>query len=81
LVPERLTLPDAKEVGNQLYLERTSQQELAAWAKMSTYCARKIIIELMNTGSLTDPDITNSERVSARKKNFFIWIQPRSYSC
>jgi hypothetical protein len=64
------------------YPERPSQWELAAWARISTKYAHKVILELTNTGSLTDPEVTNSERVqSARKKNYFIWIQPRSYSC
>jgi hypothetical protein len=59
LVPERPTLSDAEEVGNQLYVFRSIQQEVSlkaqSRAKISIYYARKIIIELTNTGSLIDP--------------------------
>jgi hypothetical protein len=49
------------------YPERPSQKELAARAKISTFHAPKIIIELTNTGSLTDPEVTNSERVREKE--------------
>jgi hypothetical protein len=56
------------------YLERPSQPKLAARAKISTTYARKIILELRNTGSLTDPEVTNSERV--REKEKLLYLDP-----
>jgi hypothetical protein len=83
LVPEMPTLSDAKEVGNQLslfrfcyekYPERPSWCKLATWTKISTKYARKILIELTNTGSLTNPEVTNSERV--REKEKLLYLDP-----
>mgnify|MGYP002176993848 FL=1 len=54
------------------YPERPSQRELAARAKISTTYARKIIIELTNTGSLTDPEVTNSERIREKEKVLYL---------
>ncbi len=34
--------------------------------------ARKLIIELTNTGSLTDPEVTNSDRIRDREKIFYL---------
>jgi hypothetical protein len=45
------------------YPERPSQWELASRAKISTTNTCKVIIELTNMGSLTDPEVTNSERI------------------
>ncbi len=54
------------------YPERPNQRELAARAKISTTYARKIIIELTNTGSLTDPEVTNSERIREKEKVLYL---------
>jgi hypothetical protein len=56
------------------YPERPSQCELVARAKISTFYAHKIIIELTNTGSLTDPEVANSERV--REKEKLLYLDP-----
>jgi hypothetical protein len=57
------------------YPERLSQRELAARAKISTKYARKDILELTNsTGSLTNPEVTNSERV--REKEKLLYLDP-----
>jgi transposase len=54
------------------YPERPSQRELAVRAKISSTYARKIILELTNTGSLTDPEVTNSERVREKEKSLYL---------
>ena len=54
------------------YPERPSQRELAVRAKISPTYARKIILELTNTGSLTDPEVTNSERVREKEKSLYL---------
>jgi hypothetical protein len=81
LVPERPTLNHAKKLEiSYLYLdlcyekypERPSQQDLAAWAKRSTYYACKIIIELTNTRFLTDPEVTNLERICDKEKVLYL---------
>jgi hypothetical protein len=54
--------------------EGPSQWDLASQAKISTKYARKVIIELTNTGSLTDPEVTNSERV--REKDKILYLDP-----
>jgi hypothetical protein len=56
------------------YPERPSQRDFAARAKISTYYARKIIIELTNTGSLIDPKVTSSDRI--RKKEKVLYLDP-----
>jgi hypothetical protein len=42
--------------------KRPTHQDLATLAKISKSYARKVIIELENTGSQTDPKATNSEK-------------------
>jgi hypothetical protein len=56
------------------YPERPSQRDLASWAKISTTYTRKVIIELMSTdmGCLTDPEVTNSERVRDKEKVLYL---------
>jgi hypothetical protein len=56
------------------YPDRPSQQVLASPAKISTKYARKVIIELTNMGSLTDPEVTNSKRV--REKEKLLYLDP-----
>jgi hypothetical protein len=51
---------------------RPSQRDLAVRAKISTRYARKVIIELTNTGSLTDPEVTNSERLREAEKILYL---------
>jgi hypothetical protein len=52
--------------------QRPSQRDLATRAKISRGYARKLIIELTNTGSLTDPEVTNSDRIRDREKIFYL---------
>ena len=54
--------------------DRPTQRDFASKAKISTYYARKIIIELTNTGSLTDPEVLNSERI--RDKEKLLYLEP-----
>ncbi len=54
------------------YPARPSQREFAARAKISTNYARKVIIELTNTGSLTDPEVTNSDRIREKEKVLYL---------
>jgi hypothetical protein len=54
------------------YPERPSQQDMVSWAKISTNCACKVIIELTNMGSLTDPEATNSERIQDKEKVLYL---------
>jgi transposase len=73
-------MPKRLEIG-YIYLDlcidqwpngRPSQRELAAKAKVCQQTARKIIMELENTGSLTDPELTNSERMRDREKQYYL---------
>ena len=48
--------------------QRPTQRDLATRAKIGTRYARKIIIELTNTGSLADPEVTNSDRIRDQEK-------------
>ncbi len=57
---------------HEKFPERPSQREFAARAKISTYYARKIIIELTNTGSLMDPEVTNSHRIRTKEKVLYL---------
>jgi hypothetical protein len=57
---------------HEKYPERPSQREFAARAKISTYYARKIIMELTNTGSLIDPEVTNSDRIRNKEKVLYL---------
>jgi DNA-binding IscR family transcriptional regulator len=74
-------MPKRLEVGYQYldlcinyYPEYPAHQDLASLAKISKSYARKIIIELKNTGLLTDPEATNSEK-GPRKSNNIIWTR------
>jgi transposase len=62
-------MPNRLEAGYQYldlclerYPEQPTHQDLATLAKISKSYARKVIIELKNTGSLTDPEATNSKK-------------------
>jgi DNA-binding Lrp family transcriptional regulator len=74
------TMPKRLEIGYE-YLDmcidqwpngRPSQRQLATKAKISQSTARKIIMELENTGSLTDPELTNSEKMRDREKEYYL---------
>ena len=52
--------------------ERPSQRQLATKAKISRYFAKKIIIELENTGSLTDPKVLNCEAIRDRENQYYL---------
>ncbi len=54
------------------YPKRPSQWDLAARAKISTHYARKIIIKLTNTSSLTDPEVANSDRIHNKEKVLYL---------
>jgi hypothetical protein len=54
------------------YPERPTQRDLASRAKISTNYARKVIIELTNRGSPTDPEVTNSERIPDAEKVLYL---------
>jgi hypothetical protein len=41
-------------------------------AKISQNTARKIIMELENTGSLIDPELTNSEKMRDQEKEYYL---------
>jgi transposase len=60
------------EMCKEMFPERPTQQDLATHAKISRSYARKVIIELENTGSLTDPEATNSEKRRAKEKNYYL---------
>ncbi len=49
-----------------------SQLQLATKAKICQSTARKIIMELENTGSLTDPGLTNSQNMRDREKEYYL---------
>jgi transposase len=51
---------------------RPSLRDLAVRAKISHMYARKVIIELTNTGSLTNPEVTNSERIRDAEKILYL---------
>ena len=51
---------------------RPSQRDLASRAKISTNYARKVMIELTNTGSLSDPEVTNSDRIREKEKVLYL---------
>jgi hypothetical protein len=61
------TLPKRLEIGYEyldmcidLWPTRPSQRQLATKSKICKKTARRIIMELENTGSLTDPELTRS---------------------
>jgi hypothetical protein len=45
---------------------------LATKAKIGQSAAREIIMELENTGSLTDPALTNSEKMHNQEKDYYL---------
>jgi hypothetical protein len=45
---------------------------MATKAKICQQTARKIIMELENTGSLTDPELTNSKKMHNRGKEYYL---------
>jgi hypothetical protein len=47
-------------------------QPLTSQAKISTNYARKVIIELTNTGSLSDPEVTNSDKIHDAEKKIYL---------
>jgi hypothetical protein len=55
-----------------MYQATPSQRDLASRAKISTKYARKVIIELTNTGSLSDPEVTNSDRIREKEKVLYL---------
>jgi hypothetical protein len=54
------------------YQARPSQHNLARRAKISTNYARKVIIELTNTGSLSDLEVTNLDRIREKEKVLYL---------
>ena len=72
-------MPKRLEVGYQyldlcldMYPQRPTHQDLATLAKISKSYARKVIIELENTGSLTDPEATNCEKRREKEKQYYL---------
>jgi hypothetical protein len=72
-------MPKKLEVGYQYldlcidkYPQRPTHHDLATLAKISKSYARKVIIELTNTGSLTDPEATNSENRRQKEKKYYL---------
>jgi hypothetical protein len=54
------------------YPQRPTHPDLTTLAKISKSYARKVIVELKNTGSLTDPEATNSENRRDTKKQYYL---------
>jgi DNA-binding IclR family transcriptional regulator len=54
------------------YPERPTHRDLATQAKISKSYARKLIIELENTGLLTDLEATNSEKRREKEKQYYL---------
>jgi hypothetical protein len=72
-------MPKRLEIGYQYldlcidkYSKWPTHQDLATHAKISQSYARKLIIELKNTGSLTDPEATNSEKRHEKEKEYYL---------
>jgi hypothetical protein len=61
------------------YPKQSSHPHLLATqaAKISKSYVRSVIIELENTGSLTDPETTNLEKRCEKKRNNIIWTRCR----
>jgi hypothetical protein len=55
-----------------MYPDRPTQQDLATKAKVSKSYARLVIMELENTGSLTDREATNSIARREKEKNYYL---------
>jgi hypothetical protein len=47
---------------------------LATKAKISQSTARKIIMELKNTGFFSDPELTNSENMRDQEKEYYLHL-------
>jgi hypothetical protein len=72
-------MPKRLEIGYQYlelcldnYPKQPTHGALATQAKISESYARKLIIELENTGSLTDPEATNSEKRREKEKECYL---------
>jgi hypothetical protein len=60
------------DLGIDNYPERRTHRDLATQAKTSESNARRVIIELENTGSLTDPEATNLEKKCNKEKRYYL---------
>jgi transposase len=72
-------MPKRLDIGYQyldlcidMWPERPSQRQLASFSKISVSAARKIIMELENTGSLIDNEHANSEKTRDREKIYYL---------
>jgi hypothetical protein len=54
------------------YPERPTQRNLAGGATISINYAHEVIMELTNMGLLTDPKVTNSDRIQDAEKNLYL---------
>jgi transposase len=73
------TMPKKLEIGYEyldlcieMWPSRPTQREVAENSKISTKIARKVIMELENTGSLQDPDLIKSDKMRTREKNYYL---------
>jgi transposase len=73
------TMPKRLEIGytylqlcKDVFPQRPTHQDLATQARISKSYARKLIIELENTGSLSDPEATNSEKRRDKENEFYL---------
>jgi hypothetical protein len=73
LMPKKLEISYLYlDICREMYPATPSQRDLASRAKISPKYARKIIIELTNTGSLSDPEVTNSDRIREKEKVLYL---------
>jgi transposase len=73
------TLPKRLEIGYEyldlsidLWPARPTHRQLAVKSKISKGMARKIVMELENTGSLTDPELINSDKTRDRERTYYL---------
>jgi transposase len=73
------TMPKRLDIGYEyldlcinMWPERPSLRQLASLSKISVSTARRIIMELENTGSLCDQEHTNSQKTRDREKNYYL---------
>jgi transposase len=72
-MPKRLEVGHAYfDLCTRMYPDRPTQQDLATKAKVSKSYARLVIMELENTGSLTDREATNSIARREKEKNYYL---------
>jgi transposase len=72
-LPKRLTIGyEYLDLCIDKWPERPSTRQLATKAKISQTTARKIVMELENTGSLLDPELTNSQNMRDREKKYYL---------